>query len=117
MKKMTKTLVLISAAAVFALSGCGRDRVPAGVMDEDQMVEFLSEAYLLESFYAVETDFNYSRMSGSIAASYDSLLAVNGITLADFERSIDYYSRHADKYEKIHKKVVKRLDEEVDAIK
>ena len=64
MKKMTKTLVLISAAAVMALSGCGRDRVPAGVMDEEQMVDFLSEAYLLESFYAVETDFNYSRMSG-----------------------------------------------------
>ncbi|MCR4659452.1 MAG: DUF4296 domain-containing protein [Bacteroidales bacterium] len=108
---MKKTFIkTVFMAAALALASCGGDKIPPDVMDEKAMADFLNEAYLIESFYAIESGFNYSNLSGEIAAAYDSLLDAHGITRADFERSIDYYSRHADRYERIHRKVVAHLD-------
>ena len=43
-------------------------------------------------------------------ASYDSLLAHYGITRDDFERSISWYSKHPEIYERVHDSVLARID-------
>ena len=79
-------------------------------MTEQQMVDFLSEAYLIEGFYAIETGYHYESLSDEIIASYQRLLSEQGLTQEQFEKSMDYYMHHSDRYDAIHQQVVERLD-------
>ena len=93
------------------LAGCSHEATPpADVMSETTMVGFLEQAYLLEGFYAIETGFHYDTLYPQMLASYDSLLAHYGITRDDFERSVNWYSRHPDIYERVHDSVLARID-------
>ena len=96
---------------------CSQERVPSGVMDEPTMAAFLKEAYLLEGFYAVETGFQYDTLHPEMVASYDTLLASFGLTRDDFERSVEWYIRHPELYERIHDSVLARIDRELAAEK
>lgn len=80
------------------------------------MVDFLTDAYRLEGFYAVETQYRYDVMPDHVMRSYDSILDVHGLTRDAVERSIDYYSHHLDEYEAIHNDVVARLESERDSL-
>ena len=92
------------------LGACRHHGVPAGVMDAPTMTAFLKDAYLLEGFYAVETDFRYDSLHAEMQASFDSLLDSYNLSREDFERSIDYYTRHPHDYLLIHQQVVAELD-------
>ena len=83
---------------------------PKELMTEQQMVDFLSEAYLIEGFYAIETGYHYESLSDEIIASYQRLLSEQGLTQEQFEKSMDYYMHHSDRYDAIHQQVVERLD-------
>jgi len=95
--------------------GCKGDQIPEDVMSEDVMADFLQQAYLLESFYAVETNYQYDTLHPQILASYDSLLSSFGITRDDFEHSVEWYTRHAEIYERIHDTVLARIDRQLEA--
>ncbi len=110
MKKILLPLLLLLLVA------CGSGRRPADVMSHDRMVDFLADAYLLEGFYAVETQYRYDVLPDHVLRSYDSILLLHGVTRQDVERSIQYYSRHLDEYENIHNEVVARLEAERDSL-
>ena len=104
------TLSALCVVCATSLAGCNDDRIPSDVMDEAAMVAFFKDAYTLEGFYAVETGFRYDTLYPEMKASYDSLFVRHGITAEDFERSVDWYVRHGDRYERIHKEVVHYFD-------
>ena len=106
-------LAALFAVAVFA-SGCRSDQQPSDVMGEEKMAEFLQEAYLLEGFYGIETSFQYDTLYPEMLASYDSLLASYSLTREDFERSIDWYTRHPQIYQRIHDTVLARFDRQLE---
>ena len=91
-------------------AGCSHNPVPADVMQEAVMVDFLEQAYLIEGFYAIETGFHYDTLHPEMILSYDSLLASYDITRDDFERSVNWYSMHPDIYERVHDSVLARID-------
>lgn len=100
--------------AIACLSSCSGDAVPADVMDEEKMASFLKEAYLLEGFYGVETSFQYDSLHPEMIASYDSLLSTYRLSREDFERSVDWYVRHPDIYERVHDTILARIDRDLD---
>ena len=104
------TLSVLCVVGAALLPGCDDDRIPSDVMDEAAMTAFFKDAYTLEGFYAVETGFRYDTLYPEMTASYDSLFARHGITAEDFERSVKWYVRHGDRYERIHKEVVHYFD-------
>ena len=114
-----KTLRYFSLSIVLTLSlsiaGCSHDNIPPDVIGESVMADFLQHAYILEGFYAVETNFQYDTLHPEMLASYDSLLASYDITREDFERSVGWYVRHPDIYKRIHDTVVARIDAEMAA--
>lgn len=112
------TIRYITLSALLMLcvivAGCSHEaKPPSNVMPETQMVDFLEQAYLLEGFYAVETGYQYDTLHPAMLASYDSLLASYSITRDDFERSVNWYSRHPDIYERVHDSVLARIDREM----
>jgi len=111
-----KKIVALLLPLMLALVSCHHTALPSGVMDHEQMVGFLADAYRLEGFYAVETQYRYDVMPTQVARSYDSILDLHGLTRDDVEHSIDFYSRHLDEYEAIHNEVVARLEAERDSL-
>ena len=89
---------------------------PRGVLNHDQMVDFLTDAYRLEGFYAVETQYRYDVLTEQTLRSYDSILEVHHTTRKAVEQSIDYYMGHLDEYKDIHEEVVARLEAERDSL-
>ena len=104
-----KRFALIAFAAL-SLIACRRGELPADVLPADKMVDFLSEAYLLEGFYAVETEYRYDAMTPEVASVYDDILVRHGITKEAVERSFHYYSEHPEQYLPIHDSVIARLE-------
>ncbi len=104
---MKRYLPLIT---LLLLAGCRQEGLPEGVASEERMVDFLTEAYQLEGYYAVETRYRYDVLPEGVAQRYDSLLDVQGLTREEAERSLDYYSQHLDAYQRIHDSVVARLE-------
>ncbi len=108
---MTKnrTIVWVAAAALL-LAACHHEGLPQGVIDEARMTDFLTEAYQLEGFYAVETQYRYDSLPDAVVQRYDSLLEAQDLSREQVEQSLDYYSQHLDAYQRIHDSVVVRLE-------
>lgn len=96
--------------AVLLLTACHHKELPEAVLPEDRMADFLTEAYQLEGFYAVETHYRYDSLPEAVMQRYDSLLNAQDITRDQVEHSFDYYTQHLDVYERIHDTVVARLE-------
>lgn len=105
-----KKIVFILLPVLLLLGACRHEERPADVMSHEQMVAFLTDAYLLEGFYAVETQYRYDALTPEVLHSYDSILTVHSLTRDDVERSLDYYTRHLDEYQAIHEEVVALLE-------
>ena len=116
MKQIRRCLAVASFSVLLisSLAACRHDERPADVMTHEQMVAFLSDAYLLEGFYAIETQYRYDALTPEVLHSYDSILSVHNLTRDAVERSLDYYTRHLDEYQTIHEEVVTRLEAERD---
>ncbi|MBQ0015609.1 MAG: DUF4296 domain-containing protein [Bacteroidales bacterium] len=85
---------------------------PADLLSEQQMVDFLTEAYLIEGFYGIETGYHYDELTPEIIGSYEELLDRKGISRDRFERSVKYYmSKQPEQYKHIHDMVVEQLEE------
>ena len=77
------------------------------------MVSLLTDVYRLEGFYAVERSMDSVITDAVIVATYDSIFALHDVTRQQFDESIAYYMRHANKYAAIHKRVVGNIDSEI----
>lgn len=109
MKKIHIIAVLILATLM--LASCSRK--PKNLIKDEAMTALLTDAYLLEGFYAVERGMDSVITDPVIIATYDSLFSKHGVTREQFDESMAYYMRHSDKYAAIHKKVVENLDKKV----
>lgn len=106
---------LLFPVAVLLLASCLHDRRPADVLDAPEMVAFLADAYLLEGFYAVETQYRYDAMSPDVLRAYDDILAKHHVSREQIEHCFDYYSHHPDLYVPIQDSVLAILDRETGA--
>ncbi len=111
---MKKTILFVTMAAALVVGmlqvSCRSDRRPADVLDAPQMVAFLTDAYLLEGFYAIETQYRYDAMTPEVLRAYDDILLKHGITREQVEHSFDYYTAHPDLYATIQDSVITHLD-------
>ena len=111
---MKKNLLPLLLVAVVSFAACKSDRLPDGVLDSKAMASFLSDAYLLESFYAVETHYSYDAMSPEMLRAYDDILAKHHLSREDVERSLDYYSEPPDQYAAIQDSARAVIEREFD---
>ncbi len=110
MKQNGKILLALALLAILTVTGCHRR--PHDVLGEKQMVALLTDAYQLEGFYAVEHGI-MTVGNPAVLATYDELFAKHNTTREQFDKSLEYYMRHANKYEAIHKQVVANLDDQI----
>lgn len=115
MKKCGFALLPVLLLLAGVLVSCRGDEVPEDVMGEERMASFLQEAYLIEGFYAVESNFHYDTLQPEMLGAYDSLLSRYGLSREEFEQSVDWYTAHPKVYKRVHDTVLARLDRELAA--
>lgn len=111
---MKRTLTA-TLAALLLFGACRHDERPADVLDAPRMVAFLSDAYLLEGFYAVESQYRYDAMTPEVLRAYDDILKAHHTSREQVEHSFDYYASHPDLYRTIQDSVLAILDRQSEA--
>lgn len=96
-----KTLIGVGLVTAMLCLGCHREQLPQQVMDEDTMVSFLIDTYLLESYYATQTRVHNEAWRADVAHSYAELYARYGVTQPMVDSSMAYYCDHSERYEQI----------------
>lgn len=109
--------IAFTLLAITVLISCKSDRLPEGILNEEQMVDFLTDAHLLESYYSITTNFHYEERAAEIAASYDELFEKHHTTRAIVDSSRSYYLHHPDLYNDIYEQVLENIVENAKDLK
>ena len=94
------------------LCACSHKQLPEGVLEADRMVEFLTDAYMLESYNSIESKSDNDTLNLAVRSAYDDMLRRHNLTQKEVETSMAYYGNHPDQYRPILDEVAKRLNEE-----
>ncbi len=105
---MKRTLLTLLIAGTM-LAACHRNQQPEDILDHQQMVDFLTEACLIEGYCAIETRYNFDSLTPEMVYAYDEILAEQGITREQVETSLAYYAKHPEEYLPIHEEVAAAL--------
>lgn len=110
MKLKLYLYIVLIPCVLMMFSSCHRSALPPGVLPENQMVDLLTDVYIMEGYYADETMYHFDSMIVEINESYDELFDKYGITRAQFDSNMSYYSHNPAELELINQQVLSRLD-------
>lgn len=80
------------------------------VLSSRQMVDVLTDLHRMDGVIQVK---NISRERGEDELSYyDAVLASHGVTRAQFDSSLVWYTHHPQRFDKLYPRVLKNLEEE-----
>lgn len=96
---------------LLATTACRQDQRTSGVLDANTMTEVLTDLYLLEGYYAIESQYRFDSMSPELLSACDTLLEKHHVTRENVEKSFDYYSQHPEEYKSIQEDVAARLEQ------
>lgn len=100
---------ILWVGALLALFSCtSRDGKPKVFLNESQMIDVLTDAYLIEA------QLNLKKSTGNDVndlqmAYYDQMFGHYGITDSIFDQNMDYYTRHPAVLERIMDSVTNRF--------
>lgn len=86
------------------LSACGR---PKGILTQAKMVDVITDLHTLDGSLAAKEIMPYDFETKS--KYYNSVLKKYGITAAEFDSSVVWYTKNPKKYERVYEKVFVRL--------
>ena len=93
------------------ITACHDEQRPADVIATDTMTDFLTDLYLVEGYYAVESQYRFDTASTEVVEALQSLFVKYRLTRERVEKSFDYYSLHPEEYEAIQNEVAARLEQ------
>lgn len=102
---MKNLLLTFCFAYLLLLSGCR----PDGVLSESEMTDLLSDLYLTDGFIEAAGD---ARQVWDSLDVYGPRLEAHGVTVEEFDASVEYYLRHPKEFADIFEKIQDKLEAE-----
>lgn len=102
--KFSKTLFLF-LGIMFFLTGCNNR--PEGVMSKSEMIDFLTDLHKLDG--TLSTKGIGSAQDRENIYYYNALLKKHGVTQANFDSSLVWYSKNPKNFGKIYSQVIENL--------
>jgi uncharacterized lipoprotein NlpE involved in copper resistance len=103
---MKKALITIIFSVVFILVGCNKDRK---IIPRDEMVPILVRIHLMDGTAQI-AQYNPEINIPDTMDVYKLVLEDYGYTRAQFDSSLQYYSRDLKKFDRIYQQVLARLN-------
>ena len=96
---------IIAIGIILFISACnGR---PKGVLNQSEMTEVLTDMHLVDGSYAVQGLGSDQNIDKSVY--YTAVLNKHGVTQAEFDSSLVWYTKNPKKFEKIYNEVLVQL--------
>ena len=96
-------------AMLIALIQCKEEQKPAGIMNEEEMVDLLVELYLAEAKISL-TGIRRDSANKLFLPYEEAIIAARGITDSTLNKNYDYYFQHPDELEHILDAVMDTLN-------
>ena len=100
--------IVVSAALLAALCGCGR---PSRVISAEKMTRIYQDMFLADQWLRDNAD---ARKVADTTLFFDPIFRKYGYSFEDYDRSVQYYLEHPDRYTKILNRAADRLRKEGD---
>ena len=108
-----KPLRLLTAL-VFAAMLLACDKAPDGIIAESDMVDLLVDLYKADAYR--DTQPSQFPDDSTLMALKQSVFAMHGVTQADYDTSLVWYAHNMDAYTDVHRRVIDRLNHELDHV-
>lgn len=102
---MNKTQAILTALAAALLMGSCKPRVPREYIQPDEMEDLLYDYYIARAMATRGDSVGYKQRAYQLA-----VLRQHGVTEAEFDSSLIYYYRNAERLNKIYAAVTSRLE-------
>ena len=86
--------------------------IPTGILSETAFGNMLKEIHLAEAAFDLNKSKGGINAKNSLANSYQSIYKKYDIDTSSFNKSLDYYTKHPGKLEKIYTNVLEQLTDE-----
>jgi hypothetical protein len=94
--------------ALFFLSACKDDKLPKGIIEEEKMIDIITELHVIDGYMSV-LPYNDS-IKIKAKNFYSSVYKNNGVTKYTYEKSLKYYSMDPIKLDSMYSQVLNKLD-------
>lgn len=103
--KIKRPLLFIS---IVLLAACGRDTLPEGVLSKEQMIPVMVDVQIAEGSIAIGNLHGDSARQ-KIADYYNHIYERHQVSKEDFQKSLEYYTRHPKQMDQLYKEVLSEL--------
>ena len=96
------------------LYACSNPEVgmPENILSETVFENILKEIHLSEGAFELNKTKNMENAKATLANNYTSIYSEYKISAIDFKNTLNYYSQHPEKLEKIYSNVLEELNKE-----
>ena len=115
--KYTFRLSLILIIVLF--SACeSRDsgKVPDGIIPESNMISIMVDLHIVDATISTK-HFNLRGNNKKIAKYYNYVLKKHGYDRVEFNKSVRFYSKNPERFDKMYDKVIEKLSKKQETIK
>ena len=88
------------------------NNIPTDILSEKAFENILKEIHLAEGTFELNKSKNMENAKANLKNSYTSIYSEYKISAIDFENTLNYYTKHPEKLEKIYGSVLDQLIEE-----
>lgn len=114
---MKYRIVLLFVAVAMFFCSCHHDeKLPEGIMDTSEMIDFMTDVYILEGYFAIENNHNYDTVSPEALRAYDEMLRKHGVNREQADSSLGYYAERPELFAEINDAALRRLEKETKSI-
>ena len=106
-----KIYFLILACLLYACSNT-EEKIPENILSETVLEDILKQIHLSEGAFELNKPKNMENAKSTLANNYTSIYSEYKISAIDFKNTLNYYSQHPEKLEKIYSNVLEELTEE-----
>lgn len=106
---MRRVIGILSVCCSLLLTGCR----PDGILSDDRMVDVLYDLHRAEAILQL-SDYGYGH-DDAVAKYNHEVLARHGVTQAQFDSSVVWYTQNPITYSHIYPRVMARIDRELEA--
>ena len=88
------------------------EKIPENILSENTFESILKEIHLAEATFELHKTKGKGKAKNELANSYQNIYSEYTISEEEFKLTLEYYSNHPEKLEKIYDKILKGLTKE-----
>ena len=107
-----KNYLFILICLLFSCSNSDEKKIPENILSKNTFESILKEIHLAEATFELHKTKGMGKAKNELANSYQNICSEYAISEEEFKLTLEYYSNHPEKLEKIYNKVLEELIKE-----